>query len=280
MRDLDSKVVLVTGATSGIGLVTARELAARGAKVWLACRDLKKAAPVVDEITRAGGVCELVALDLGDLKSVRACADVVLSRAEPLHVLINNAGLAGQSRVTRQGFEQTFGVNHLGHFLLTQLLLPRLIEQPNCRVVNVASLAHYQARGIDFSQLRQKSSRFGVLRAYEVSKLCNVLHAKELARRYGARGLHAYSLHPGVIASDVWREIPQPIRWFMTRSMISNEQGAKTTLYCATSADVATDNGLYYDECRVKEPSALAHDVELARELWERSESFIQTANG
>jgi NAD(P)-dependent dehydrogenase (short-subunit alcohol dehydrogenase family) len=155
-----------------------------------------------------------------------------------------------------------------------------LLEQSNCRVVNVASLAHYDAKGIDFSELRQKSSRFGVLRAYQVSKLCNVLHAKELARRYGAQGLHAYSLHPGVIASDVWREIPQPIRWFMTRNMISNEQGAKTTLYCATSADVASDNGLYYDECRVKEPSALAHDAALARELWERSEAFIESAKG
>lgn len=280
MRDLDSKVILVTGASSGIGQVTARELAARGAKVWLACRDLQKAAPIVQAITRAGGACELVSLDLEDLESVRACAEVVLSRAEPLHVLINNAGLAGQRGLTKQGFERTFGVNHLGHFLLTELLLPRLLEQVHGRVVNVASIAHYDARGIDFSILREKSSRFGVLRAYQVSKLCNVLHAKELARRYGSGGLHAYSLHPGVIASDVWREIPQPIRWLMTRSMISNDEGAKTTLYCATSADVSSDNGLYYDECRVKEPSALAQNAELARELWERSEAFIRSPRG
>jgi retinol dehydrogenase 12 len=247
--------------------------------VVLACRDAGKTEPVLRAIARAGGQAELVALDLGDLDSVRACAAAVLARDEPLHVLINNAGLAGQKRVTKQGFEQTFGVNHLGHFLLTQLLLPRLLQQPHSRVVNVSSIAHYDARGIDFAELRQKGKGFGALHAYQVSKLANVLHAKELARRYGAQGLHAYSLHPGVIASDVWRQVPQPFRWLMTRRMLGNEEGAQTTLYCATSAEVADHNGLYYDECRVKEPSAIAKDPDLARELWAQSERFVVAAS-
>jgi len=274
MRDLDGKICVVTGASSGIGRVTADVLAARGAKVWLACRDNGKAAPVLRAITQAGGNAELVQLDLSDLESVRACAAAILSKPEPLHVLLNNAGLAGQKRVTKQGFEQTFGVNHLGHFLLTQLLLPRLLEQPHSRVVNVSSKAHYNASGIDFEVLRQPGKGFGALNAYAVSKLANVLHAKELARRYGAQGLHAYSLHPGVIKSDVWREIPQPFRALLTLGMISNEAGAKTSLYCATSPEVAAHNGLYYDECREKLPSAAAQDPELARELWEKSEAF------
>jgi len=275
MPDLDGKVCVVTGASSGIGRVTAEVLAARGAKVWLACRDSAKSTPVVQNITRAGGKAELVALDLSDLDSVRACAATILAQAEPLHVLLNNAGLAGQKRLTRQGFELTFGVNHLGHFLLTQLLLPRLLQQPHSRIVNVSSKAHYQALGIDFGELRRPGKGFGALHAYSVSKLANVLHAKELARRYGAQGLHAYSLHPGVIASDVWRQVPQPFRALLKLRMISNEQGAKTSLYCATSPEVAEHNGRYYDECREKEPSVAAQDAALAAQLWEKSEAWV-----
>ncbi len=275
MRDLDGKVCLVTGANSGIGRVTAESLAARGAKVWLACRDRAKAAPVLEAITRACGNAEPVGLDLSDLDSVRACADAVLAKPEPLHVLINNAGLAGRKALTKQGFELTFGVNHLGHFLLTQLLLPKLLEQPRCRVVNVSSKAHYDASGIDFAELRQPGKGFGALHAYAVSKLANVLHAKALAERYGAQGLHAYSLHPGVVKSDVWREIPQPFRALVTWRMISNEAGAQTTLYCATSPDVAAHNGRYYDECREKEPSPAAQSAPLATELWERSQAYV-----
>jgi len=275
MRDLGGKVCLITGASSGIGRVTARELAARGAKVLLACRDVTKSGAVLDDVREVGGTAELFPLELADLESVRDCARAVLARDEPLHVLINNAGLAGKPGTTQQGFELTFGVNHLGHFLLTQLLLPKLLEQPHSRVVNVSSKAHYQASGIDFSELRRSASVLRVLHAYNVSKLANVLHAKGLAKRYGERGLHAYALHPGVIASDVWRQVPQPLRWLLKLRMISNEEGAKTTLYCATSAEVAEHNGLYYDECRVKTPSAAAQDPELADELWRRSERYV-----
>lgn len=295
MRDLVGKVCLITGANTGVGRVTARVLAARGAHVLLACRDLAKAEAVLDDIrsdarsvsasdpssasaTRAGsdvGSAELLELDLSDLSSVRACAARVASRPAPLHVLINNAGLAGKRGLTKQGFELTFGVNHLGHFLLTQLLLPKLLQQQGSRVVNVSSKAHYNAPGIDFTALRQPSSVFRVLHAYNVSKLANVLHAKALARRYGARGLHTYALHPGVVASDVWRQVPQPLRWLMLRGMISNEAGAKTSLYCATSAEVADHNGLYYDDCSARAPSRLAESAELAEQLWERSEAYI-----
>jgi NAD(P)-dependent dehydrogenase (short-subunit alcohol dehydrogenase family) len=230
---------------------------------------------VLDDIRQAGGSAQLFELDLSDLGSVRACAARVMSEPLPLHVLINNAGLAGKRGTTQQGFELTFGVNHLGHFLLTQLLLPKLLEQPHSRVVNVSSKAHYNASGIDFDELRRPASVLGVLHAYNVSKLANVLHAKSLASRYGARGLHAYSLHPGVVASDVWRQVPQPLRWLMLRRMISNEEGAKTSLYCATSAAVAEDNGSYYDECRIKTPSDVAQRPELAEELWRRSEAYV-----
>lgn len=275
MRDLEGQVCLITGASSGIGRVTARVLAERGAKVWLACRDAGKTAPVLAEIRAAGGTAELVRLDLSDLDSVRSCAAQVLSKPEPLQLLINNAGLAGFKGLTKQGYELTFGVNHLGHFLLTQLLLPKLLSQPGSRVVNVSSKAHYDASGIDFGELRRPGKGFGALHAYSVSKLANVLHAKSLAARYAGQGLHAYSLHPGVVASDVWRQVPQPFRWLLRRRMISNEEGAKTTLYCATSPEVAEHNGRYYDECREKTPSLAAQNRELGDELWQKSERFV-----
>jgi len=278
VRDLEGKVCLITGATSGIGRVTAQQLAARGAKVWLACRDAAKAAPVLQEIVRGAGSAELLQLELADLASVRACAHQVLASAQPLHVLINNAGLAGKKGLTQQGFELTFGVNHLGHFLLTQLLLPKLLEQPHSRVVNVSSKAHYNARTIDFGELRRPARGLTGLHAYNVSKLANVLHAKSLAARYGAQGLHAYSLHPGVVASDVWRQVPQPFRAWLKRNMISNEEGAQTSLYCATSPQVAADNGKYYDECREKEPSLAAQSPALADLLWEKSEAYVATS--
>ena len=159
MRDLVGRVCLITGASSGIGRVTAEALAARGARVWLACRDESKTQPVLSAIAAAGGEASFVALDLADLRSVEACARVVLARSEPLHVLINNAGLAGKLGLTRQGFELAFGVNHLGHFALTHWLLPRLLEQAEARVVNVASLAHYNVDGIDFERLRRTLRR-------------------------------------------------------------------------------------------------------------------------
>jgi retinol dehydrogenase 12 len=273
MLDLDGTVCLITGANSGIGRVTAQVLAARGARLWLACRDAAKTEPVLRAVAQAGGRAEFVALDLSDLDSVRACAGQVLANPAPLQLLINNAGLAGQKAVTKQGFELTFGVNHLGHFLLTELLLPKLLAQPS-RVVNVSSKAHYSTRGIDFDEVRRPGKGFGALHAYAVSKLANVLHAKELAARYGAQGLHAYSLHPGVVASDVWRQVPQPFRALLKLRMLSNEQGAETTLYCATSPEVAQHNGRYYDDRREKEPSEAAQNRELAAELWQKSHDY------
>lgn len=273
MGELEGRHFLVTGANTGIGRVTALELARRGAKLWVACRNRDKTEPVLREL---GAAARFVELDLSDLDSVRACAEQVLGDRDPLHVLINNAGLAGIRGVTKQGFELTFGVNHLGPFLLTQLLLPKLTQQPGARVVNVSSKAHYDAKGIDFSALRGPGKRIGAFHEYTVSKLANVLHAKELARRYAGAGLHAYALHPGVVASDVWRQVPQPFRALLKLRMISNEEGAKTTLYCATSPEAAEQNGRYYDSCREKVPSAVAESASLAAELWTFSEAAVR----
>jgi NAD(P)-dependent dehydrogenase (short-subunit alcohol dehydrogenase family) len=276
MGDLDGKTVLVTGANTGIGRATAQALAARGAKLFLAGRSEAKTRLVIEEISARTGnpQLEFLPLDLGDLSSVRACATAFLSTDEPLHVLINNAGLAGQRGITASGFELAFGTNHVGPHLLTSLLLDRLRASAPARIVNVASGAHFSATGIDFDAVREPTKSLTGMPEYAVSKLANVLHAQELARRLDAAEVTTYSLHPGVIASDIWRRVPWPARTLMKLRMRSPEDGATTSLYCATSPDVANESGQYYDNSRRRQPSAAA-TPELAAELWERSAAWV-----
>ena len=276
-QTLAGQVALITGANTGIGRVTARELARQGAHVFIACRSAERTQPVLDEIRAipGAGTTEWLPLDLGDLDSVRRCARMFLARDLPLHLLVNNGGLAGSRGMTKSGFEIAFGTNHIGHFLLTQLLLDALKRSGPARIVTVASRAHYRAPGIDWQALRETTKTRAGLPEYSVSKLANVLFSAELARRLVGTGLTTYSLHPGVVASDVWRTVPWPIRPLIKLRMLTVEQGAATTLYCATSPEVAGQSGEYYDNCRVKAPSLLAQDPGLAAELWRRSEEWV-----
>jgi NAD(P)-dependent dehydrogenase (short-subunit alcohol dehydrogenase family) len=271
--DLNGRTFLVTGANTGIGKATAVELAQRGGKVFLACRNEEKTKPVLEEISAAGGDGVFLSLDLGDFDSIRTCAAEFLARDEPLHVLLNNAGLAGTRGITKSGFELAFGTNHVGHFLLTSLLLDRIEDSAPARIVNVSSVGHYQARGIDYEAVRKPTKSVTGLPEYSVSKLANVVHAQELARRLDGTGVTTYSLHPGAIASDVWRRVPWPIDRVMKLFMKSTEEGARTSLYCATDRSLANVSGRYYDDCQEKEPSKVA-TPELGAELWKRSEEW------
>lgn len=274
MSDLSGKTYVITGANSGIGKITARELARRGAHVILACRSADKTMPVIDELKRETGneQIEFVALDLSDLASVRRCAEELLARNIPIHGLINNAGLAGSRGTTKDGFELTFGTNHLGHYLFTRLLLDRIKQSGPARIVNVASASHYQARGIDWSALREKTKSRTGLPEYAVSKLSNVLFTKELARRLEGSNVTTYALHPGVVATDVWRRVPSPVRWVMKKFMVTPEEGAQTSIRCATAPELANETGRYYDgDGREKRPSKLANDSALAEQLWSKS---------
>jgi len=275
---LQNVVALVTGANAGIGRATAFELARRGARVFLAARSEAKTRAVVEEIARAtpNAKPEFLSLDLGDFASIRRCADDFLRRDLPLGLLINNAGVGGQRGLTTSGFELTFGTNHVGHFLFTSLLLERLKRSAPARVITVSSRAHYGAAGIDFEAVRRPTRSMLGIDEYRVSKLANVLFSAELARRLQGTGVSTYALHPGVVASDIWRRVPPPFQWLMKLFMISNEDGAKTTLHCAISAEAGAETGLYYDECQPKRPSALARDTDLAGELWRRSEAWTQ----
>ncbi len=280
MGELDGKTVVVTGANSGIGRQTALELAGRGARVHLACRSESKAVPVIEEIRSATGRATAAAfcpLDLSSLASVRSGAEFFRQTGEPLHVLVNNAGVAGQRGITADGFELAFGVNHLGHFLLTALLLDDLRASAPARVVTVASDAHFQARGVDFDAVHRSTPGFTGLREYAVSKLCNVLFTQELARRLGApevSGVTTYAVHPGVIASDIWRRIPWPVGQVAKLFMGSPESGARTSVFCASAPELATSTGGYYVAAAPRPPSPRA-TPELAAELWRRSEEWV-----
>jgi retinol dehydrogenase-12 len=272
--DARDRTFLVTGGNTGIGRATATALAAAGGRVYIASRSAEAGAAAVDAIKSVAGsqTVWLLPLDLASLASVRDCAAAFLARDEPLHVLVNNAGVGGQRGKTAEGFELHFGVNHLGHYALTMLLLDRLKASGSgtdhgARVVTVASDAHYNAPGVDFDAVRRQTSFTGQ-REYAVSKLCNVLFAQELARRVG--DVSSYALHPGVVASDIWRRVPWPARAIIKRRMLTVEQGAVTSVYCATSPAVAAESGLFYDRCAVRAPSRVA-TPELGELLWKHS---------
>ena len=276
-RPLAGRTALLTGANTGIGLVTARELAKQGAHLFITCRSAERAQPALEQIRAASGntQVEALVLDLGDFASVRQCAQTFLARGLPLHLLVNNAGLAGTRGLSASGFELAFGVNHMGHFLLTQLLLERIQASAPARIVTVASRAHYRASGLHWDALRHTTRSRTAIDEYSNSKLANVLFSAELGRRLAGSGVAAYALHPGVVTSDLWRAVPWPLRSLMKLGMISTEDGAVTTLFCATAPEIAQDSGLYYDKCRPRTPSAMARDKALAAELWQRSVQWV-----
>lgn len=275
LKPLAGRTVLVTGANTGIGRVAAVELARRGARVFLACRSEARTQPVIDEIaTTTDAQATWLPLDLGDFDAVRRCADAFLAHGLPLHLLVNNAGLAGERGLTRSGFEPAFGVNHMGHFLLTRLLTERLVHSAPARIVTVASRAHTRVSGIDWDAVRRPPSSPLCAMEYCASKLANVLFSSELHRRLAGTGVTTYALHPGVVGSDFWRRFPTWTQPIMRLFMISAEAGARTLLHCSTDASIE-QSGSYFSDCRLATPSRAGRNDALARELWERSEHWI-----
>jgi len=275
LPDLSGRTFVVTGANTGIGRATTDELARHGAREVLACRSADKTRAVIDEIRASTGNEQLehLPLDLADLPSVRRAAELLVERGDPIDVLVANAGLAGQRGQTAQGFELAFGTNHLGHFLFVTSVLDLLRAAAPARVVVVSSDSHYAAKGLPEDALLRPTKTITGMREYERSKLANVLFTQEMARRVPADEIAFHALHPGVIASDIWRRVPWPIRPLMTSRMRSTEEGAATSLWCATSDELAGQSGGYYADCAPKEPSEVA-TPELASWLWERSEEW------
>ena len=286
---------------SGIGKETARDLNRRGAKVIMACRNMEAAKTAAEEIQSSnnnengdnGSVGELVVakLDLSSLKSVRAFAQHVIQDEERLDILINNAGVGIplNKELSEDGFELTIAVNHIGPFLLTNLLREKLAESPGpgpARVVTVASKAHTRGK-INIQDLNGDGNYNGGS-AYNQSKLANILFTKELAERVKAAGqnISVYSLHPGVIHTNLLHQFAEKygflangIWLLMWPFLKSCREGAQTTIFCAVEDSIANDSGLYYVDCSEAIPSSQALDKDIAKNLWELSEKLVSEHN-
>lgn len=278
-RVMKDKIYLVTGATSGIGKVTARSLAELGAQVVLVARNPQKAQDTVDEIRTVSGnedVNYLLA-DFSDLDQIRRMANVFYSEHDRLDVLVNNAGAYFSRRtVTRYGVENTFLVNHLAPFLLTKLLMGALQNSPSARIVNVASGAHRSGK-IDFNDLTYRRFYFGFW-AYSRSKLANILFTYELARRLTDSRVTANALDPGRVKTDIWNGglafLGPLLKPVLEASTISPEDGADNSIFLASSPEVEGVTGKYFIKRQAVRSSDLSYNESLASKLWEVSEQL------
>ncbi|XP_019627343.1 PREDICTED: retinol dehydrogenase 12-like [Branchiostoma belcheri] len=293
---MDGKTVIVTGSNTGTGKEAARDLAQRGARVILACRNARKAEKAAEEIRKSSGNgnVEVGVLDLASLSSVRDFCTHIIQTEPRLDVLVNNAGFSPVLRMrsdisfcprtdpeTADGFELMFAVNHLGHFLLTNLLLDLLKKSAPSRVVTVSSGAHVREPEIDFNDINFHHN-FSPIRAYRRSKLASMLFVRELARRLAGSGVTAVSLTPGYVATSrlnsqtlsaralLWGAVGVMHRWLYGKTLL---QGAQTTIHCSVADGLRS--GQYFSECKPKDPAPQAMDDEAARKLWELSEKMV-----
>ncbi len=277
---MQGKICLITGANTGIGKATAISLARQGARVIMVCRNDARGRSAMEEVKAKSGssTVDLLTADLSSQSAIRDLASRFLLGSDRLDVLINNAGLWKRKReVTVDGFEMHFAVNHLAYFLLTNLLLDALKAAAAARIVSVASGLHERGE-IDFDALQAERS-FGGVKAYSNSKLANVLFTYELARRLNGSGVTANCLHPGVVATDLVREtFPAPMRWLGGFILTSPEKGAATSIYLATSPEVAGVSGKYFAKQRERRSSRESYDAALASRLWDVSSELTSLA--
>ena len=280
-RHIKGKTVVITGGNTGIGKETAMDLATRGAKVIIGCRNLEKGQAAVQEIqTRSGNENVFVEkLDLSSLASVRQFADGILRNEPRLDILINNAGvMACPYQMTEDGLEMQFGVNHIGHFLLTLLLLDLMKQSGPSRIINVSSLAHRFGTGvINFDDINAEKD-YDPFAAYQQSKLANILFTRELSVHLEDTNVTVNALHPGLVNTDIQRHsfisglVFFPLRWYFFKTA---EQGAQTTVHCAVSEEMEGVSGKYLVDCAFRDPSIGAQDDEAARKLWDISMELV-----
>ena len=280
-KSLKGKTVVITGGNTGIGKETAVDLAKRGAKVIIGCRNMEKGKAALKEIQERSENKNvfLEKLDLASLDSVRKFADSILNSEPRLDILINNAGvMMCPYQKTEDGFEMQFGTNHLGHFLLTMLLLDRLKRSAPSRIITLSSLGHQFAyNGMNFDDINSEK-HYNSWDAYFRSKLANALFTRELSKRLEGTHVTANTVHPGGVNTELGRHsivssvLFSPIVWYLTKTP---EQGAQTSIYCAVSEEMEGVSGKYLSDCAFKEPSKNAQDDEAARKLWDLSMKFV-----
>ncbi|KAL8679785.1 MAG: hypothetical protein Q9186_003950 [Xanthomendoza sp. 1 TL-2023] len=298
---LMDKVVLITGCSSGIGIETAKAMAATGAKVFCTVRDVQKGKTALASVLNPSQVI-LVTMDLNSLDSVRSAAQSVLSQTQTLNILINNAGIMAVPNLvkTADGFESQFGTNHLAHFLLFQLLQPTLVASStpafSSRVINLSSSGH-RAGPVQMGNYNFENGKYSPWAAYGSSKTANIYMANEIERRYGSKGLHALSVMPGGIRTGLQGNIPDSVKatWDVDLEvknyMKSPEQGAATSVYAAISEEWEGKGGRYLEDCAESVPvgpsggstaigyAPYAYDVESAKKLWADSCKMVEVAN-
>ena len=281
---MTGKTCVVTGANTGIGKAAALALAQLGATVVIVCRNAERGAAARDEIERAaraagrGGSVSLELADLSSQMEVRGLAERVIAAHPSIDVLVNNAGVALRRReLTVDGVERTFAVNYLAYVLLARLLLPALTaaaqSHGEARIVNVASGAHGAIKALDFANL-QGEKRYTDFGAYALSKLADIMFTYTLARRLAGSGITVNTLHPGVVATEIWRQVPI-LRSIAKIFMLSPEKGARTTVYLAASPEVRGVTGTYFAKCAPAKSTALSRDEKLQEQLWTATESLL-----
>ncbi|TCP19158.1 NAD(P)-dependent dehydrogenase (short-subunit alcohol dehydrogenase family) [Scopulibacillus darangshiensis] len=277
---MQNRIAVVTGANSGMGLATSAALIKRGFHVIMACRNSERGAKALQQVKQDSGAnhVELMTCDLGSLDSIRTFAKQFKERYQRLDVLVNNAGVVSIKReTTADGFESMIGVNHLGHFLLTNLLLDRLKQAKQGRIVTVSSGAH-KAGNIHFND-PHLSSKYNVVKGYSQSKLANILFTRELAERLESSSVTANCLHPGAVGTNLGvnrntgfgKAIHRVLRPFF----LTPAEGADTAIYLATSPDVTDNSGEYFYKRKIASISAKARDKALAKKLWAWSEQQV-----
>lgn len=278
---MKGKLVLITGGTGGIGKETARALYAMGAHVVLVGRNPEKMNRVIVELSKKNqrdGKLESMIADLSSLKEIRRLAEEFKQRYDRLDVLINNAGAYFNQRLESvDGFEMTFALNHLSYFYLTYLLLDLIKASTPARIVNVSSSAHMMAGGINFDNLQRKGLYFGWT-TYGRSKLMNILFTHELCRRLQGTGVTANALHPGFVATNFGHNGNGVGKWIIgltQRWALTPEEGAQTSIYLASSPDVAGVSGEYFVDKKITQPSNAAQDEEAAKRLWDVSLALV-----
>ncbi|MCR5632804.1 MAG: SDR family oxidoreductase [Eubacterium sp.] len=276
-RRLEGKVAIVTGANSGMGLATTAALSDLGARVIMLCRNEERGEKALSELMKKDGrSLELIICDLGDYDSIKRFAKQVKSEYEKIDILVNNAGFISLDRQeTKEGLERQFGINHIGHFLLTELLLSKMGE--GSRIVIVASGAHKTGR-IHFEDINLTHG-FNVITAYSQSKLANVLYTRELARRTRERGITVNCCHPGAVATNIGIDrntgFGKTITGALKPFFQTPEEGAKTAIFLATDDSVKNISGEYFYKCKVAKSSMRSKDIRLARKLSVFSKNLI-----
>jgi len=278
---MHGKTCVITGANTGIGKAAAEQLAALGAHVVMVCRNRERGERARTDISAAAqeggrdGSTELLIADLSSQSDVRAVAHDILVAHPKIDVLVNNAGLAlARRELTVDGIERTFAVNYLAYFMLANLLLPALRAAGRARIINVASGAHASGR-FDLDNL-QGERQYRNYSMYAASKLQDVMFTYALARRLAGSGVTVNTLHPGVVATEIWRQVPvlrTLSRWFM----LSPEKGARTTVYLAASPDVDGVTGEYFDKCQPARTTRISRDTALQEQLWSVSVALTGT---